>query len=403
MPAKAPAYQLHKASGQAKVRIDGKDHYLGVYDSPSSREAYDAIVTKWLRREQYSSVLLTVDELALLYLDFATGYYVKNGRPTSEVHEIRASIRPLVARCGRLRVGDFSPLKLKAVREDMVSQGWCRNTVNARVKRLRRLFKWGVENEYVPAQVLTGLTAVAALKYGKTTAKERPRVKPADESIVDATLPFLPGVVADMVRLQLVTGMRPAEVCQIRPGDVDRSESTWTYSPASHKTEHHGRERVIFIGPKRQAVLAPYLLRAAESYCFAPSEAEQERRTVRHEARKTPLHYGNRPGTNRTEEPLRSPGEAYTTASYARAITRGCDKAFPIPEEIASDPQTVAGWRTSHRWSPNRIRHTFATSVRKQFGLEAAQVLLGHAGANITQIYAERDADKARAVAGVVG
>jgi len=33
MPAKRkPAYQHHKATGQAKVRIDGKDHYLGEFD-----------------------------------------------------------------------------------------------------------------------------------------------------------------------------------------------------------------------------------------------------------------------------------------------------------------------------------------------------------------------------------
>lgn len=29
-----PAYLLHAPSGQARVRIDGNDHYLGVYDSP---------------------------------------------------------------------------------------------------------------------------------------------------------------------------------------------------------------------------------------------------------------------------------------------------------------------------------------------------------------------------------
>ena len=42
-------------------------------------------------------------------------------------------------------------------------------------------------------------------------------------------------------------------------------------------------------------------------------------------------------------------------------------------------------------WAPNRLRHTRATEVRKQFGLEAAQVILGHAKADVTQVYAERD------------
>jgi len=64
-------------------------------------------------------------------------------------------------------------------------------------------------------------------------------------------------VVADMVRFQRFTGARPGEVCQIRPIDVDRSGEVWTYRPESHKTEHHGRQRIIYVGPQAQEVLAP--------------------------------------------------------------------------------------------------------------------------------------------------
>jgi len=34
---------------------------------------------------------------------------------------------------------------------------------------------------------------------------------------------------------------------------------------------------------------------------------------------------------------------------------------------------------------------TRATEIRRQFGVEATQVVLGHAKADVTQIYAERD------------
>jgi site-specific recombinase XerC len=37
------------------------------------------------------------------------------------------------------------------------------------------------------------------------------------------------------------------------------------------------------------------------------------------------------------------------------------------------------------------LRHSAATEIRKQFGLEAAQTVLGHSQANVTQVYAERD------------
>ena len=46
-------------------------------------------------------------------------------------------------------------------------------------------------------------------------------------------------------------------------------------------------------------------------------------------------------------------------------------------------------------WHPNQLRHTAATEIRRQFGLEAAQVIFGHAKADVTQIYAERDTEKA--------
>ncbi len=56
-----------------------------------------------------------------------------------------------------------------------------------------------------------------------------------------------------------------------------------------------------------------------------------------------------------------------------------------------------------HRWSPNRLRHSAGTEIRKRFGLEAAQVILGHASANVTQVYAERDLQKAVEIMREVG
>ena len=99
--------------------------------------------------------------------------------------------------------------------------------------------------------------------------------------LVEATLPHLPKIVADMVRFERLTGCRPGEVCQLRPSDIDRTLAVWAYRPGSHKTEHHDRERVIFIGPKAQEVILPYLLRDAAAYCFSPAESIQEMRDAR--------------------------------------------------------------------------------------------------------------------------
>lgn len=42
-------------------------------------------------------------------------------------------------------------------------------------------------------------------------------------------------------------------------------------------------------------------------------------------------------------------------------------------------------------WFPLQLRHSRATEVRKAFGLEGAQVALGHANASVTEVYAERN------------
>ncbi len=49
-----------------------------------------------------------------------------------------------------------------------------------------------------------------------------------------ACLPFTAFVVADMVRLQLLAGCRPEEICLLRPVDIDQSDPVcWVYWPGS--------------------------------------------------------------------------------------------------------------------------------------------------------------------------
>jgi len=43
-----PSYSLHKATGQARVRINGKTHYLGKYGTSESKARYDALIAGWL-------------------------------------------------------------------------------------------------------------------------------------------------------------------------------------------------------------------------------------------------------------------------------------------------------------------------------------------------------------------
>jgi len=73
---------------------------------------------------------------------------------------------------GSTLVSEFGPSDLKAVREALVEAGLCRNVVNARTNRSRRMFKWGVENQLVDPVTLQGLQAGAPLKEGRTVCPQ---------------------------------------------------------------------------------------------------------------------------------------------------------------------------------------------------------------------------------------
>ena len=199
---------------------------------------------------------------------------------------------------------------------------------------------------------------------------------------------------------------RPGEVCSMKAGEIDRTGEVWQYRPAQHKTAHHGKQRVIFIGKRAQEVLLPFLDgRPADAFVFQPIEAVAEIRLRRREGRTTPDGYGNMVGSNRKRRPKKMPGARYSNDSFRRAVNRAADLANEkaILDAKKAGREITESERPVPSWNPNQLRHSFATKVRAQFGLEGAQVVLGHSSADITQIYAERDGALAARVAAAVG
>src|SRR4051812_9427845 len=103
-PRKIPSYRLHKPTGQAVVRLDGHDHYLGRYGTPGSQEAYHRKVAEWVaagvvapRGEPRGPALhLSVNELLLAFWRHAEGYSRRgDGTPTAELGNLRLAVRPL--------------------------------------------------------------------------------------------------------------------------------------------------------------------------------------------------------------------------------------------------------------------------------------------------------------------
>lgn len=403
----APKYRKHKPSGQAVVTLNGRDHYLGPYGSKTSRREYDRLVGEWLARDRQPTVGaadgLLMAELAARYWTFAAGKYVRNGKPTAEQHHIKTALRHLLKLYEGHEAAEFGPTHLKVVRQSMIKAGWARTYINQQVGVLVRMFKWAVNEGLLPAAVHAALALLDGLRRGDSPARETRKRHGVSDAVVAATLPHLSPTVQAMVELQRATGARPGEICVLRPGDVDRSEDVWEYRPMQHKGEVYDRERVIYIGPQGQALLRPFLLRAADSFCFSPAESMAWHREKRHAARSTPESCGNNVGTNRKARPKRVPRDKYDVASYRRAIHRACHLAFPAPPDVSSDSEALDKWQGDHRWSPHQLRHSAATQIRKEFGIEEAKAVLGHAATNVTGIYAEVDRRRAVEVARRIG
>jgi integrase len=405
-----PNYRRHRQSGQAIVTLpDGlggrRDVLLGQYGTARSRHEYARIIAEWeanSRRllEPASLADMSVNELILAYWRFAQAYYRKNGKPTSQQDRIRLALKPMKQFYGHTPAKNFGPLALKAVRDWMVKRNWTRGYINSSVGCIKRMFKWAVENELVPPSIYHGLQAVSGLKKGRSEARETKPIRPVAEEHVEAVLPFLNAAQQAMVQLQRLTGMRPGEVCIMRPCDVDRGNpKTWVYRPESHKTEHHDIERVVFLGPRAQAILQPFLCRDLHAYCFSPREMMERRWAELRRRRKTKVQPSQH--CRKKHRPKKLPGEHYTVGSYEHSIAMACKKADKKAHE--EKPETPTEQILIPHWHPNQLRHNKATEIRREAGLDAARVVLGHRSPKITETYAEIDVNKAAEVMAQLG
>jgi len=344
---------------------------------------------------------LTIAELFVAFMRHAERHYRGPDRQTtSEYREYCQVSRGVRALYAATPAADFGPLCLKAVRKTWVDAELARSEVNRRVNMLRRVFKWAAAEELVPFDAYHRLTAVTGLQRGRTTAPDPLPVKPVADCDVDATLPQLRPHARGLVEFIRHTGCRPGEACMIRPCDVDTSNAVWLYRPPHHKNAYRGKDRVIAIGPKARAILEPFTPSQPDAYYFTPQADVESFHAERSERRVTPLYpsHARRNVAKRTAKPKRPIGERYTTAALGRAVAAAVIRANEA-HRVAIGPNLPP---VAH-WHPNQLRHSHATEVRRRFGLEAAQVALGHARADVTQIYAEKNSTLASEIASKMG
>jgi integrase len=362
---KRPAYSHHKQSNRGRVCIGGKYHYLpGTHDSAESWAAYWALIQRVEKGELTDGSpkldsgaaqsmssdaprILTVAELVEKYHDYAEGYYRQHGQPTGESVTIKYAIQPVFDTPHyKLLVSEFRPRHLKDVRKVMIDREWSRRHINASIGRFRRMFVWGVEEELVTEDVAGALMMVKTLREGRNPAvREKAEVGAVSDETLEKIIPLVSEVAGEVIRFMRLTGCRPGEFEQVTVESIDRNDpECWRCVVLRHKTAYKGKRRTLHFNPKCQTILTRWIVKAGSGKVF----------------------------------PI-------TLNGLQTAIARACKK-------LGID-----------QFGPNAIRHRVGTEARKATGLEGAQHLLGHANASTTEIYAELNEERARAVALAIG
>jgi integrase len=333
----------------------GKRHYFGWHGTPVAEEAY----RDWL--QQVTTFLLnpvgkprpgvTIAELAEQYAAWS-----EVNHSAGEYRNQLETLKLLDPLFGATRAADFGPNRLRAFQDHLAASGrFSRTTVNSHAKRVRRFLRWCQSREMIPPGTVQELETVEPLRRGRTAARETEPVRPVAREVWQATLPFLREPIRSMAQIQFWCGMRPGEVCALRPCEIERDGPVWLYKPSSHKTAWKGRVLVKAVPAQAQAILEPFLNGPPERPAFV---------TIR-----------KRP---------------FTTLVYGAAIRRAVKRARDHGVTVSP-------------WHPNQLRHASLTMVRDLLGDEAAQWWAGHADRKTTEAYTWTAAANLKRIADELG
>ena len=348
----------------------GSDHAMR--DDRPKEMAIEAAHRLWeeatRQRRDAPTDARTVDELCDAFVRYAATYYKRGGESSS----CACAVRMFREMFGSRPLGELVHTDMLAVRDALVRSGLARVTVNRYIGIItNRMMPWALDEGLVRAQVKAELSQVRPLKRNRSEARETAPIRPVGAEAIKAAQACMMPNTADMVEVHRLTGMRPAELCSMRWQDIDTSATPWIYRPRDHKNDWRGelgQPRVVLIGPRARAILERH--RETE-YPFSPVAATFERMVELRKRRTSPFYPCRDESYSRADpHATRKPRDHWDTCSYSRTIHAACLRAKIDP------------------WSANRLRHVFATDVRRRFGLEATRAVLGHSmGARITDRY----------------
>lgn len=364
--ARLPKIGRH-SSGQARVTIAGRVHYLGQYGSPESMVKFAALLKAHqegtISPVPHAGQVGTIAGMLDSYRSWiaGTGRYVKRGQPTSEQTIIRNALKSFENFAGSRRVSDLGEPLLLAWRDQLErNQQLTRNGINRKARKVLAAIRWARGRGLVPTGAAASCAMFAPLRRGETgerpeTGRLRRAVGLAEVDRVADAIEHQP--TALLLRFMARVGCRPGEAAGLRWRDIDETPVEaagvvlWTMRVAAEnaKTSHHGRTISYPLSPAARAILARIPRGTGASHVFAEN------------------------------------GVPVNQQKMGREIDRVCRQA---------------GFE---RFCPHEIRHGAISRACEVGGVLAAMALAGHSKIATTSRYVHADASAAYRVAAALG
>lgn len=292
----------------------------------------------------------TLSDALELYLSDCQTYY----SGSRETKNLESGLRLLLRDLLDERLIDLDGPTLAKIRDELArGSELARSTINKRLQYVHRFVSWCVEQGLSEPEQLVSVKAVRKLRRGRYGVRESVPVRSPELDAVELALPMMPAPLRAMMRLIMLTGMRPGEARIMRACDLElmhhQGERLLCYTPSRHKTAHLGKRRRVFIAGEGMQLVNRRISTLIGSSLFEPNTAGYLF---------SPENDGER---------------CYSYNSVHQGVRRACERA-------------------GVKWTPNQLRHLYATRSRADgVQLELIGDLLGHSDVRTTQIYAEPD------------
>jgi hypothetical protein len=172
-----PKLRKHKPSKQAVVTLNGRDIYLGKYGTHDSRELYRKLIAEYLASngQEVPPDLRHAKQVPnITVLDAADRYLTRSCSKVEKAH-VRGMLKCLLKLYENEKCAAIGPVALREVRRVMIAKGWSRSYFNNQIARVKRMFKWLVNEELIPASVHQALALVDGLRHGRSAFAKRLR------------------------------------------------------------------------------------------------------------------------------------------------------------------------------------------------------------------------------------